>query len=223
MRRYIMLFRLWQGVPLSPYEQIGWDLDVRAACALAAEGNLAGALKLVSKYENDCPVDKSMLYGRLGDIFQYAGQYEKMIEYKEKSAEYSKAPTYWIDLSFAHGRYFQDSMKAREVLDKIERKEITAIEMPFVKFIHGMIMLEEGRHDEACKLFEEAHSVFLKNFGTPIVKGAMAEVRVYWVIALAQTGRKEEARMVFGAAEALIQAQSDHALLSRYYQAVKGL
>ncbi len=220
MRRYIKILQIRQRIPILAIPQMAMDLDFRLACALAAEKNLEGALKMVSRYEQDRKVDHGMYYTRVGDIYSAAGKDSEMIEYKIKAAELSDLPAYTIDLAFAHVRSFRDSKKASEVLRRIEEKEIAGPGILVVKYTKGLICLEEGNYEKARNVLEEVHQLILEKYRTPLIEGTLANVNAYWAIALAQCGEKEKARAVFRTAEELIKSQSDHTLLSRCRQAI---
>ena len=220
MRRAIRLLLMVTRVMRAP-KNLNWDLDVRLASALAAEGKADAGLGLVAQYANDANVDRAYFYSRLGDIYAYANNYGMKIENCIRAIEHGEGSVIFdIDYAFQLIRRFKDVVGARAAMQRFAGKEIPAMALPYVAYTEGLIALEEKRYSEAVKCLTEAYELTDANVGTALALGMMCEIKAYLAVALGKAGDKEGARRLLLQAAPWLKAQQEHELIAECYSAV---
>lgn len=192
------------------------ELDFREAYAMAAEGRTEQALQLLEKYRGHPDMAEYLFLSRVSSVYEYAGNYKKMIALLEESA--AKGPggaSEWIDLAVARVRRGRDLAGAKEALARTEDKEIAALPGAALAICKGIIASEEREDARACELLTEGVGKLDAYAGNPLVQVIVAEAKAYLAISQARCGEREEANKTFSAVGALLAARKETDLLAR--------
>lgn len=191
------------------------ELLFREAHALAAQGNLSGALLHVEPLRGHPDVSEYMFLARVGSVYEYAGDFAAQLRCAEEAA--AKQPDSadsWIDLASVRIRRFRDVVGANAALEKAEDKDLTEMARAFLLMTKGMIAVEDRRMAEAETHLREAAEVFGK-FGIALIQALEAELQAYLALALAAQGRGDEGRAGFSRVRPLLMAGRMEHLVGR--------
>jgi tetratricopeptide (TPR) repeat protein len=191
------------------------ELLFREAHALAAQGNLSGALLHVEPLRGHPDVSEYMFLARLGSVYEYAGDFATQLRCAEQAA--AKQPDSadpWIDLASVRIRHFRDVAGAKAALEKAEDKDLSEMARAFLLLTKGMIAVEDLRMAEAEAHLREAAGVFRK-FGIALIQALEAELQAYLALALAAQGRGGEGRADFARVRPLLVAGRMEQLVGR--------
>lgn len=198
------------------------ELLFREAHALAARGNLSGALLHVEPLRGHPDVSEYMFLTRVSSIYEHAGDFAEQLRCVEQAA--AKQPDGadpWIDLASVRIRHFRDTAGAKAALERAEDKELSEMARAFVLLTQGMIAVEEQRMAEAETHLRDAAEVF-KKFGLALIQGLEAELQAYLALALAGQGRGGESRADFARVRPLLVANRMERLIGRVDAALAG-
>ena len=182
------------------------ELLFREAHALAAQGDLAGALRHVEPLRGHPDVSEYMFLARVGSVHEYAGDFAGQLRCAEQAAaRQPDSADPWIDLASVRIRRFRDVAGANAALEKAENKDLSEMARAFLLLTKGMIAVEDHRMAEAETHLREAAGVFRK-FGIALIQALEAELQAYLALALAAQGRGGEARADFARVRPLLVA-----------------
>jgi tetratricopeptide (TPR) repeat protein len=208
--RFIRLMKRFTFIPIPDFE-----LDFRLAYATAAQGKLEEALSMVKHHENG-KCGKFQYYGRLGGLYEAAGEFSKMTECRKLAAEHgSGLNTERIDIAVGLLRRERKPVEARAILQEIGEVQGSEIVAMFLQYAYGLLAIEEQDWVKAETDLRRTLELAAPSSSNLLVKGMLNEVKAYRGIALANLGRVEEARELFREAEALLKARGDKVLLGR--------
>lgn len=198
------------------------ELRVREAYALADEGQLDAALRIMEEVRAR-PNHKEYLHlGRLAAVYQYAGQYDRQIECLREAQRLSPGgASQHLDLAAALLRRRRDVAGARQELELAKEKELTELAKIWVAWCEGFIACEEGDFTRAKAEFRAAlaHS---QNTGSPLLEIARAEINASLCVACARSGETAAAQACWLACRELLLARREADLIRRCEAALAG-
>lgn len=191
------------------------ELIFREANAMAAQGNLAGALAHAEPLRGHPDLAEYLYLGRISSVYEYAGDYAGQLRCAEQALALNPEGTDgWIDVASVRIRRFRDVAGARAALDKIADRELSEMVRAVYLLVQGMVAVEAGEPAEAERLLCEAAEVFTK-FGLALVQAFEAELQAYLALALAAQGRGHEAHSAYARVRPLLVAGKLDQLVSR--------
>jgi tetratricopeptide (TPR) repeat protein len=190
------------------------ELARQQANALAATGDLEGALKEYGKYENDpkCPPFK--YYAMLAGIYERARQHDKEIEFTLKSLSEKAEPTTYLDLAIRLARRRRDSRGSRAALAEAEKSTLPEIAAPYQAKCRGLIAYLEGDFPAARKELEEALHYMMQMPYLPGQDGNIAIARAYLACVLGKLGDTAAARKLYEQAKPYLTATGEQELMT---------
>jgi tetratricopeptide (TPR) repeat protein len=193
------------------------------AYALAEEGKLDEALRVMEAVRTD-PNGKRYLYlGRLATVYEMAGRYDLQIaSLREAQTLGSGGASEWIDLAMALVQRGRDVAGAKAALAQARDKEMSEIVKAFFAWCEGIIACEERDFPKAKRELEAALEITGKT-GSHLMLGIEAVIRAYLCIACAGCGEGAEARRFWSACRGRLGAQREPELISRCRAALAAL
>ena len=196
-------------------------LDVRLACADAAQGNLDEALLRLNRYKTDEKVTPYNYHVHLAMVYDKAKLYDKVIEEREWIVENGTGESGGlIDYAVTLVLHRKDTAKARELIEQAYEKEITVMARPFALYCKGIIEVEDKNYDKADFYLSEAMNAIAPFSKSQMMIGLTATVKVFQAITMAHKGNREQARKLFESAKPYLLANKKDELIERCQQVV---
>jgi len=184
------------------------------AQALAATGRLNDGLQLFAKYAEDPNLPHWNYLSFLAGIYDCAKEYQKALECRRTAlAEKQDSSALHIDVAYTLARFLNRPAEAREALARAEVLEVTALGIPYLSFLRGLIAYREANFAEARKHLEQAASGFKSYEHNPLVEGLQLLVKSYLCAISAALGELDGARKCFYETEAFLKATGENELL----------
>jgi hypothetical protein len=167
------------------------------AAALAGAGRLSAALALVAPLEGSSVEERSHHLGMLVGVHERARDFDGALRVGERCAELTPdKPTVWLDLAMRHAVRFHDPTRAREMLARMGDAELSAVASAFRCWVLGIVLLEEGHHDQARTELDRAIAMYAR---FPILSTTLPALRAHraWAMSATDptTARAELARV----------------------------
>lgn len=187
------------------------------AKALAGLGRLDEALETVRPFADDPETPAWLYWGHLADVFHTAKLGDRAVECGAKAVEHAPDnPTVLLDLAMTRLRYQRDTVRARELLDRVRRHEVSDVLRPFLRMAEGVLALEEKRPDAARDLLEESvRRAEPLRHSTPLMGMAIDRIHMYLALAYAATGDSANAEAHYRVAEPRLKAFHADDLIDR--------
>ncbi len=221
VRRSIRILRAFRrctglGVPAI-------ELDCRLAVVMAREGDLAGAIALYGKHENN-PLGRAYFLSRQGDIFEAAKDDRGCVECHRKAFEASGGSELnpRIDYALALVRNLRNAEAADQLMKEVSEEGLAEMPKAFVFWIRGLIALERNQFPLAEKYFRDTLALQRAAASNPIAFGIIMEVKATLCIAVARQCRMPEAKALLKECSPLLRARKETELLARCEAAIKG-
>jgi hypothetical protein len=219
-RRYIALLRFMRALLRMGVSEN--ELLWREANALAAGGNLSAALAHVAPLKGHPDIAEFLYFSRASTLHEFAGDFHGQLRCIEQAiASKPSAPDSYIDLAAVRILRFRDVAGARAALAQIEDKELAETARGVFLLVRGAIGVEARDYAAAEKDLREAEAI-LGQVGNALILGFLADLQSYLALALAATGRPQEARARYLSVRPLLVAQQADHLLGRVDAAVGG-
>jgi len=220
-RRYIAVLRFMRSlmrVGVSENELL-W----REANALAAGGNLSGALAHVASLKGHPDVAPFLYLSRASTLHEFAGDFHGQLKCIEQAvASRPDGTDSYIDLAAVRILRFRDAAGARAALEKIEGRELAVTPRGVYLLMRGATATEARDYAAAEKDLREAEAILGQN-GTALILGFLAVLQAYLALVLVATGRPQESRARYLSVRPLLVAQKADHLLSRVDAALGGI
>ncbi|MDC8014558.1 hypothetical protein [Tahibacter soli] len=192
VRRQCAFFRRWRRWFLAPTPR--FDVDIRDATAVAAQGDLAAALASVAHYEATV-APRQVYLGRIASIHFAARDWTGALRCQEEAWRLSgggmpETIDYAVTLVWRR----RDADAAQRLLAGIAGRTRTALAQTFVDYAEGLIALERGHDDVAKDRFERAIEGQAAASNTPLTQMVCDFIAAHLVIASARLGEKRAAR-----------------------------
>jgi tetratricopeptide (TPR) repeat protein len=158
-----------------------------------------------------------LYWGWLADVFWAGRLPDRVIECLEKAAEHAPDnPTVLTDLAAAYLRWDRGPGRARPLLERARRQEISDIVEPIVTGTEGHLALAEGRPDRAVELLHRAlDGIRPFRHATPLIGPQVDRIHTYLCLAYAAAGDRGAAVRHFRLAEPRLVALKQDDLLER--------
>src|SRR5215204_1237611 len=199
-----------------------FEIDIHLACTDAREGNLAGALRRIAKYQNDPKVSERLYKLALIRIYGNARDFDKVLNLLESSLQEGHIYTEeLLDYAICLARRHKQTARAKGVLERVFDTELTAMANLFIPYCQGVIEVEDGNYSQAefyLKRASKELEPFQKN---TFLIGLKSEVKVFLSMALGSRGEKDEAAKLFAEAKPYLVAVKDNELLRRGEDALR--
>ena len=196
--------------------QLAFDLDARRGTALAATGHLSEAVTLISRWHLRDVQPKGIYWSRLALVYHAGRDYRQFVACMRRSfAESRQAVWARIDFALALARLGEEPGEAIELLrheDLDAQPEATA---RFVLWARGMALLRAGDPLGAEAALAPAVKSFAAQAGNPAVWGALALCTAALAAAMAENGRRDEARQLIGPVARMVNVLADQPLIER--------
>jgi hypothetical protein len=191
-----LIARLRADPTLAGNEQLQVDLRFRAAALHARDGDLAAALAEVEPLRASPHCAQGMFDSRVASLHYQAGDLEGYLRHMDRAFEASgQAQLQRLDLAFAHAR-LGDAQRAQQLLDGLERRNLSALHQPLATAADGLLALRRGDGATGLAQMAEAVAGFAKFAANPAVWPFQGLLVGHFALALAQAGRRDEARAV---------------------------
>ena len=120
--------------------EMAFDLDVRLAGILAAQGSLEPALQSLEKWRHEFDSDSPGMYeSRVAIVFHAAGRYEDFLQHlRDAYFKSAQSQTIVLDLALAEAR-LGDPEKAAVLLKTVKTEELPVYGFGFIEWAQGMI------------------------------------------------------------------------------------
>jgi hypothetical protein len=209
--------RLMGGMGV-PENELLW----REANALAAGGNLSGALAHVAALKEHPDIAPFLYFSRASTLHEFAGDFAGQLKCIEQAvASRPEGTDSYIDLAFVRILRFRDLTGARAALARIEDRELAQTARGVYLLVRGVVGVEARDYAAAETDLREAESI-LGRIGNALILGFLADLQAYLALALVATGRPQEARSRYLSVRPLLVAQKADHLLARVDAAVGG-
>jgi hypothetical protein len=220
MRAWVKTLRWLNRIGKSSVPE--FELHMRLAAALAAEGKLPEALNLVAPFENDPKIAKGSYFGRLASIYANARNFDEMMRCQKKAVEQGTSSAgELIDYACGLVQRQKKVAEARAALAEAKEKEITSLAARYVQFCEGMIAVEERDYSAAKNSLMEALRQAASGMNQPLTQGWSNTVRAYLCIAIGNLGDKAKARTLFQEVRLLLKIRREDELLQRCEEACR--
>ncbi len=190
------------------------------AQALAGLGRLSDALMELEKIENQPEMPNWLYKAHLAEIYSIAKDYDKSLEYGWKALEEKQTPALYLDLANRLLRYKKDTVKAKEILAKIEKDTLTEIAKPYYLRCQGILDYIEGDYASAREELEVSLKMMEQTRDRPFRDGNISVVKGYLCCVLAKRGGLTEAKRCFEQVREYLIATSETELLEECKKAI---
>lgn len=192
VRRHCAFFRRWNRwfIVATPR----FDVDIRDASAVAAQGDLAAALASVAHHEA-IVAPRQIYFGRVASIHLAAHDVTGALRCQEQAWRLSDGGTAeTIDYATTLVWRRRNADAAERLLAGIADRARTAIAQTFVDFAEGLIALERGDDKIAKERFENAIVGQATASDTPLTHMMCDFIAAHLAIASGRLGEKRAAR-----------------------------
>ena len=218
VRRRCAFFRRWGKYFITSVP--AFEVAVNDACAVAAGGDLPGALASLEFYERSIQ-PRALYLGRIASVYTAARDWQGMADCQEEAYRLSQGGTLQsIDYATTLVWRLRDADGAARVLEGVADKERTQLAQSFYDFAQGLIALERGQPAVARDLLHSALHVQRDLHTNPLMQAMADFVLAYLSIALAQSGDKAQARKLLRVSLPRLTAYKDLLLARRCAAAV---
>lgn len=190
-----------------------FDLDIREAAILAAQGQRAEALAAVERWRAALAATAPGLFeARVASVHHAAGDYKGFVkQMRAAHAALPDDPSRQLDLALAEAR-LGDADAAAALLRGLQVEALPVHGRPFVDWTEGLIALRRNRPD-AHEDLARALAGFLEYEANPAVWGALGLCGGAYALALARAGKPDEARLTLERVAPILRAHADRPLL----------
>ena len=208
--QWLARWKRWFNIPFPEHEML-----FRTATAMAGQGRLNEALKLVEGMESDTGLATGFYQTRLASLFFAAKDFKRAAQLQQEARTLNPSASSTIDLAFTMAKWIGDFKTAKSLFDEVDIEKIHPLAKIFVFYGRGMIALNEKTYDVACRNLEEALEIGKNHFSTPLLKSVMAGALAHYGLGLAGLGKLNDARRFFELAQPLLVACKDTQLLNQ--------
>jgi tetratricopeptide (TPR) repeat protein len=208
--QWLARWKRWFNIPFSEHE-----LLFRTATAMAGQGRLDEALRLVEGLAENTELAPGFYQTRLASLFFAAKNYTRAAQLQQEARTINPSASATIDLAFTMAKWIGDYQTARELLDEIDIEKINPLAKIFVFYARGIVAIDLKEYDVASRFLEDALTLGKNHFGTPLMKTVMAGALAYHGLGLAGLGRLSDAKRFFDLAKPLLEACQDTQLLAQ--------
>jgi len=193
-----------------------FPLHMQLAKAMASEGKLTEALRIVAPHERDPKMVRSTYLLQLSTLYRYAKDYESMSRCEKEAIEQGTGSAGEL-LAYAGGlaQYHKKTAEARDLLAQAKEKEITPQVARFLTFYEGVIAVEEKQYGEAIPLLQRSLELAGPVLNQPLMQAWCIRVKAYLCIALGNSGQKDPARELLEEVTPMLTASRSAELLQR--------
>jgi len=190
------------------------------AQALAGLGRLSEALMEVQKSENQPGVPSWLYNSFVSQIYSIAKEYDKSLEYAWKALEEKQTPVLYLDQANRLLRYKKDTVRAKEMLSKIEKDTLAEFARPYYLRCQGILDYIEGDYASAKEELEVSLKMMEQTRDIPFRDGNIGMVKGYLCCVLAKQDNLTAAKRCFEQAREYLIATSETELLEECKKAV---
>ena len=195
------------------------EVDVREAMAMAALGDLSGALASLKKYETALQ-PASVFPGRLASVHGAGKDWAGMARCQEQAWELSDHGTpQAIDYATTLIWRLRDADGAQRVLDSVAGKQRAAMAQAFTSYAEGLIAIERAQPELAQEKLQSALAI-VRTHQSPLTELMADFIQAHLAIAVARGGDKAQARQLLRASLPRLTAHKDLELAKRCAAAV---
>jgi len=193
------------------------ELLIREAYALAAQGDLPAAMRLMEEKVRPNPDLAEYLYlCRLATVYEYGGQFDRQLvcvrEANEKGA--AKSAAGWIDLAGVLARRTGDFPGARAALDQAAQMEMSQLARALHQAWSGIVASAGGDFESAQRCLRTALTLS-RHHGPSLMIGLERELEAHLAIACVARREHAEAQRLARGAIPLLRARGEHDLIRR--------
>jgi len=190
------------------------------AQALAGLGRLLEALAEFRQCEYQPEVPSWLYKAHLAEIYSIAKDYDKSLEYAWEALEEKQTPVLYIDLASRLLRYKKDTVKAKEILSKVEKDTLTEIIKPGYLQCQGILDYIEGDYVSARQELEVSLKMMEQTRDRPFRDGNISLTKGYFCCVLSKQGDLTSAKRCFEQAREYLIAARETELLEECKKAV---
>jgi tetratricopeptide (TPR) repeat protein len=205
---------------IHPVKLPATELIRARAQALAGLGRLSDALIEVQKSEDQHGVPSWLYKAQLAGIYSIAKDYDKSLEYGWEALEEKQTSVLYLDQANRLLRYKKDTVKAKEILSKIDKDTLTEIAKPYYLRCQGILDYIEGDYASAREELEVSLKMMEQTRDRPFRDGNISVVKGYLCCVLAKQGGLTDAKKCFAEAREYLIATGETALLEECKRAV---
>jgi hypothetical protein len=193
--------------------QLAFDLDVRRGIALAATGHLGEAVTLISKWHLQDVQPKGIYWGRLATVYHAGRDYRQFVACMRRSfAESRLAVWARIDFALAIARLGDEPREALDLLRHDSLDGQPEATQRFILWARGMALLRLGDPVGAEAALTPAVRSFATQVANPAVWSALALCTAALAVAMAENGRREDARQLLAPVARMVAVLADQPL-----------
>jgi hypothetical protein len=208
--RIIAKWKSWFKIPFPDHE-----IRFRTATAEAGQGRLEDALAHVAPLEHDTSLAPGFYHARLSAVYFAAGNFAKVALCQHEARKRSPTPSSAIDLATTLARRLGNARAAQALLADVDVEKQPALVKAFVQYCKGVIAVGSGDAAGACDMLADCLALTRSFAGNPLMQGLVLDARAYYGLALAASGRGEEAAAHLKAARPMLVAREDTTLLAQ--------
>jgi hypothetical protein len=199
-----------------------FELDARAACAMAGLGRLDEGLATLGKHANSSDIPRWMYYARLAEVYDRVQQDDESLRcYRLAHEDAPDNPQVMLDLAMALLKNETDLAAAQQLIAAAEQQPLGDVAVLLLPFAKGLAALNSGNSHEAEQLFRATEdNLRPMAAGAALVRLVMDVNRACLAIALANLGEKREAETVFAIARPRLEALDSSRLIDRYERSI---
>jgi hypothetical protein len=196
------------------------ELIKARAQALAGLGRLLEGLSEFQQCEYEPGVPSWLYKAQLADIYSIAKDYDKSLEYGWKALEEKQTPVFYLDQADRLLRYKKDTVKAKEILSKIDKDTLTEIAKPYYLRCQGILDYFEKDYASARQELEISLKMEEEARNRPFRDGRIGILNGYLCCVFAKQGDLTEAKKCFEKAKEYLIATGETILLEECKRAV---
>jgi len=192
------------------------EADMRLASYYAHKGDMDKAITIISASKEYLDAKSAGAYeNKLGELYWYAGMYEKSIYEMKRAYEISKENIFLVDWALAEAR-FGDNEIAKECIDRVDTETLPIFGLPFIAFIKGLVSYREDRLVEAKEMLIQAVEGFSNFDKNPVVWIPLSIVSSYLALVLSKLGDQERAKSLLSdGVVAILKEHAESSLLEQ--------
>lgn len=198
-----------------------FELAARAAVALAALDRFNEALEMMEPYEESDEIPRWMYLGRLSELYEVTGDYDKVIECMRQAYEIAPDnPTVIIDYAYALTKTDRDSPLAAELIAEAEEMHLNDLVALLLKYFKGVLELNFRNYRAAEALFRQCETELVPLALSQALLQQIVDLnRGYLAVTLAELEEKEEAERLYQLSLPRLQALDCDLIMNRYADA----
>lgn len=207
--QWLARWKRWFNIPFPEHE-----LLFRTATAMAGQGRLEEALRMVEKLLDSSEIAPGFYQTRLASLYFATKDFKRAAQLQEQARTLNPSASSTIDLALTLARCMGDWQSAKVLLDDIDMEQLNPLAKLFVYYCRGIIAHEEKDYNETCRCLETALMLGKDQFGSPLMKSVIAGALAYYSLGLAGLGRMSDAKRCFDLARPLLVAREETRLLA---------